>query len=174
MIADSKRITQEVAHRRTSKTSEDREVENVDTKLEPFSPIISDSKKNSMVQGSIETPIDTKLTWKERFQKSLQAYEDPNASSHSLPRFHRIVEPAVLLLPLLVSFYLVGSAIVPFEWWRAHLSIARVGLAGQSAESDDRMVEGEEIGLFGVWGWCVMNSDEMSVLFSHKKVPLTF
>jgi hypothetical protein len=114
-----------------------------------------------MVQGSIETPIDTKLTWKERFQKSLQAYEDPNASSHSLPRFHRIVEPAVLLLPLLVSFYLVGSAIVPFEWWRAHLSIARVGLAGQSAESDDRMVEGEEIGLFGVWGWCMMNSDEM-------------
>jgi hypothetical protein len=161
VIADSERITQEVAHRRTSQTSEDREVENVDTKIEPFSPIISDSKKNSMVQGSIEIPIDTKLTWKERFQKSLQAYEDPNASSHSLPRFHRIVEPAVLLLPLLISFYLVGSAIVPFEWWRAHLSIARVGLAGQSAESDDRMVEGEEIGLFGVWGWCVMNSDEM-------------
>ncbi|KAH8083641.1 hypothetical protein HD553DRAFT_312843 [Filobasidium floriforme] len=24
------------------------------------------------------------------------------------------------------------------------------------------MVEGEEIGLFGVWGWCVMNSDEIA------------
>ena len=114
-------------------------------------------------KGSVKATSlsETRLTWKERLQRSFQAYDDPNASSHSLPRFHRMVEPAVLLLPIIVSFYLVGSAIVPFEWWRARLSIARVGLAGQSAESDDRIVEGEEIGLFGVWGWCVMNSEEV-------------
>lgn len=128
---------------------------------EEVSPADRPKKQDERKPHKAVAPAKNSTTWKERFKRSLQAYDDPNASSHSLPRFHRIVEPAVLLLPILASFYLVGSAVIPFEWWRARFSIARVGLAGQSAESDDRIVEGEEVGLFGVWGWCVMNSEEV-------------
>jgi len=103
----------------------------------------------------------TATTWSAKLRSFMKVYDKSDDSSHSLPRLHRIMEPFLLLVPLLISLYLLGSAIVPFEWWRARLSIARVGLAGQSADSDERMVDGEEIGLFGVWGWCVMNSDEV-------------
>jgi hypothetical protein len=103
----------------------------------------------------------TETTWSERLRIFVRVYDKSDDSSHSLPRLHRIMEPFLLLIPLLISLYLLGSAIVPFEWWRARLSIARMGLAGQSADSDERMVDGEEVGLFGVWGWCVLNSDEV-------------
>ena len=111
--------------------------------------------------NKIDSNPATETTWFERLRTFMRVYDKSDDSSHSLPRLHRFMEPFLLLVPLLISLYLLGSAIVPFEWWRARLSIARVGLAGQSADSDERMVEGEEVGLFGVWGWCVLNSDEV-------------
>jgi hypothetical protein len=61
----------------------------------------------------------------------------------------RSIEAFFLLLPMLGSTYMLGSACMPYQWWRERLSIVRVPLASGKGES------GAEL-LLSLWGWCVL------------------
>lgn len=118
----------------------------------------SPSLQNSLVKVQPRPQVESAKS--KPFRRRI-GLDKPLETSHSIPLLHRIAEAALLLLPLLAAVYLLGSAIIPYEWWRTRLSIARIKLGESSASDQSDANDLVDIGLFGVWGWCVMSTESM-------------
>lgn len=96
--------------------------------------------------------------WSERFFRFLQVYTSGGAGG-TLPQIHRVLEPILLVLPIILGLYFLLTGVLPLDWWRAKLSIVRISMSGEHGDDDDAGVGNSSIGMLGVWGWCVKDPD---------------